>query len=290
MTAPAKATTAKSTPAKVTPAPVVEENKVADNTPEEKAVNRIPEALSNQSILADFAKRYLDVFDEIAAYNKDVLAEKTSDWNAAKVLDKARELARPTDKNVKPNEDIKKAVENWENLINEMNRARKTLLDMTSKELGITLSSTSERDPALEAPLRDKRKFAIEIGTQLSMIAKMTTDEAVSEAATEFLAKNALPAIGRDQVRKFGDDGKSTPKYRVHIQITKDGDTVLDEDGFTKTALALTKSTFGYERGKSLKSEDLRKAWEAVGNTPEKTVTNPVEFDDNGLHFVITKK
>jgi hypothetical protein len=290
MTTPTKSTAAKSTPVKAAPAPVVEENEVTDNAPEEKAVNRIPEALSNQSILADFARRYLDVFDEIAAYNKDVLAEKTSDWNAAKVLEKARELARPTDKNVKPNEDIKKAVETWENLINEMNRARKTLLDMTSKELGITLSSTSERDPALEAPLRDKRKFAIEIGTQLSMIAKMTTDEAVSEAATEFLAKNALPAIGRDQVRKFGEDGKSTPKYRVHIKIVKGSETLLEEDGFTKTSQALSNPKFGYERGKSLKSEDLRKAWEKSGNTPEKTVTNPVEFDDNGLHYVITKK
>jgi O6-methylguanine-DNA--protein-cysteine methyltransferase len=205
-------------------------------------------------------------------------------------LEKAREFARPTDKNVAPKSDIKKALEAYEKLVNEVARARKEILDVTSKELGITLSATADRNPELEAPLKEKRKIAIEIGTQLSMIAKMTSNEQASAAVTEFLSENPLPAIGRDQTRTFGNDGKATPKYRVTVEIKKGDAVLLSEDGFTKTALALTKPTFGYERGKSLKSEDLRKAWEAAGNTSEKTVKSPVEFEDNGLTFVITKK
>jgi len=282
MTAPAK-TNEKSTPATSNvPAAKATEKKGPDT--------RIPNLLSKNSILGDFCQRYIDVFDEITEYNKEVLAERDSEWNAGKVLEKARELARPTDKNVAPNDEIKSAIEAYENAVNALAQARKSVLDRTSKELGITLSATADRNPEIEAPLKEKRKVAIEIGTQLSMIAKMTSDENASEAVTTFLSENALPAIGRDQTRTFGNDGKSTPKYRVHVKVTKDGQEVVSEDGFTKAALALTKPVLGYERGKAPKSDVLREVWEKAGNTGEKTVAPTVEFDDNGLHFVITKK
>jgi len=283
--------TTKTNPSKASPAKV---EPTQDNTPEvvveEKEVSRIPEALIANPILAEFCGRYLASFDEITEYNKQVLADRDSEWNSTKVLEKARELGRPTDKDAKPNEDISKALKVWEDSVNAMNLARKSVLDKTSKVLNITLSATEVRSPELEAPLKEKRKIAIEIGTNLNMLAKMTNDETASSAVLEFLAKNPLPAIGREQTRSFGSEGVSTPKYRVHVQITKDGETLLDEDGFTKTALALTKPTFGYERGKAPKSDTLRTVWEKVGNTPEKTVKTPVEFDDNGLHFVISKK
>jgi len=290
MTAPA----AKTTPAKATSSKAVAEDTTSEATATENGEatekNRIPNLLANNSILGEFCKKYLGIFDEIAEYNKAVLAEKDSEWNANKVMEKAREFSRPTDKNTKPNADVKKLLDAYENLINETARARKAVLDATSKELGITLSATADRNPEMEAPLKEKRKVAIEIGTQLSMIAKMTSDENASSAVTEFLASNPLPAIGRDQTRSFGDDGKSTPKYRVKVEVSKDGNVLLSEDGFTKAALALTKPVFGYERGKAPKSDSLRGAWEKAGNTPEKTVQDTVEFEDNGLHFKITKK
>lgn len=284
MTAPAKSTATKSAtpPTKSAPATV---DKVADKPVGEQ---RIPESLSSNSILADFCRQYLSVFDEIANYNKEVLAERDSEWTAAKVMEKARELGRPTDANVKPKENVKNALEKFESLVTELAKARKAVLDVTSGELGITLSATAERNPELEAPLKEKRKLAVEIGTQLSMIAKMTTDESASSAVEEFLGKNPLPAIGRDQARTFGGDGKSTPKYRVTVTVSdSDGNEKIKEDGFTKTALALTKL---YERGKAPKSDTLREVWEKAGNTPEKTVQSPVTFEDNNLHFVITKK
>lgn len=255
--------------------------------------NRIPDPIANNDLLRDFASRYLDGYDEIAAYNKAVLAEKTSEWNVGKVLEQARNFARPTDKNSPVNNTIKQALEKYESLVNEVAKARKNVLDLTSQELGISLSATSDRDPETEARLKDVRKTAIEIGTQLSMIAKMTasTNEEVSKAVDQLLAENPMPAIGRDQVRTFGDNGgKATPKYRVTVTVSKDGTQLESFDGFTKAALALTKPAFGYERGSAPKSDKLRAAWEKAGNTPEKTVKDPVEFDDNGLHFVITKK
>lgn len=291
-TRPATKNAAKTTDVKSAETPeTVPNDVVSDNTVAEKEVNRIPDYLASNSILEDFCKRYLGVLDEISEYNKAVLAEKSSEWNAHKVFEKARELARPTDKNVKPNDEIKKALETYENLITETAKARKAALDATSKELGITLSATAERNPELEAPLKEKRKLANTIGTQLSQIATMTSDAEATAAVTEFLAKNPLPAIGRDQVSTFGTDGTtSTPKYRVKVTITnKDGVEILNEDGFTKTALALTKPVFGYERGEAPKADKLREAWEKAGNSAT-NVVSPVEFDDNNLHFTITKK
>lgn len=281
----ASTTARKSTPAKATAEKP--ENVETPEVVETQEKPRIPEALSNNSILAEFCRQYLAVFDEISEYNKEVLAERDAEWNAGKVLEKARELGRPADANTPANQDIKNALEAWEKLVNETARARKSVLDTTSKVLGITLSATSERNPETEAPLKEKRKIAFEIGTQLSNIAKMTTDENASAAVVEFLANSPLPAVGRDQTRNFGDNEKATPKYRVNVTVSKDGNKLIDEAGFTKAALALTKY---YERGKSPKADKLRGMWESAGNSPEKTVTSPVEFQDNGLHYVITKK
>lgn len=260
-------------------------------TETETPVQRIPEALANNPILAEFCSRYLSAFDEIAAYNKEVLTKSDSDWTQSKVLEQARKLGRPEDPKAKPNADIREVLVAYENAVEAMTFARKALMDTTAKELGISLSSTSERDPEREAPLKEKRKLAVEIGSQLSMIAKMTNDEAASGAVSDFLGSNPLPAIGRDQVRTFTENGTATPKYRVTVKVVNsDGTVLLEENGFTKTALALSQPVFGYERGKSLKSEDLRKAWESAGNTPDKTVQSTVEFEDNNLHYTITKK
>lgn len=251
--------------------------------------SRIPTVLARNIVLVDFCRQYLEAIDEIAAYNKEVIAEKSSEWNVSKVLAKARELGNPEDANTPVNEDIKKALSEWEDAVTKVNVAKRAVLEATSKELGITLSSvTVERNAETEAPLREKRKFANEIGNQLSAIAAMTRDEKSKDAVNEFLTSNPLLAVGRDQVRTFGGDEPSTPKYRVNVKVTdKDGNVLVDESGFTKTALALTKY---YERGKALKQDKLREAWEKSGNTVANTVVNPVEFDDNGMHFVITKK
>lgn len=254
------------------------------------SVQRIPEYLANNSILGNFCEQYLSALDAISAYNKEVLAAKSDTWNSHKVFEKAREMARPTDNKIKPVADVKSALENFERLLDEMNKARKAVVDVTSKELGITLSVTAERNPEIEAPLKEKRKLAATIGTTMSQIAGMTTDKEATDAVTEFLANNPLPAIGRDQVSTFGDNATpATPKYRVNVKVTKDGEQLMDEDSFTKAALKLSQPAFGYDRGQSLKSDKLREVWEKAGNSPTNSVS-PVVFQDNGLEFTLTKR
>lgn len=300
MATPAKTTPAKATPKSESVDTTVDTTPAVNNynptTPEVSSSDsneapkkpRISEVLSNHAILADFARQYLSVFDEIAKYNEAILAEKNSEWNSTKVFAKARELGNPTDANAKADDNVKSALDKYEEALTAYNKARKDVIDVTSKSLGITLSVGAERNLETEAPLKEKHKFAVAIGTQLSTIAEMLTDAKISEAVTTFLSENPLPAVGRDQVRSFSTNEKSTPKYRVNVVVKdKDGNVKVDEAGFTKASFALTKF---YERGKALKSEDLRNAWEKAGNTPDKTVTNPVEFTDNDLHFVITKK
>ena len=280
-------TTTKKTAAK----PVVEDNAaVKSETPVTGDV-RISEVVYQNPILVDFFRQYLSVVDEIDGYNKEVLAEKDSEWPTVKILERARELGTPADANVKPDVDIKNALTEWENLVTKVNLAKRKVLELTAKNIGITLTATAERNPEVEAPMKERRSLAVAIGSQLEMMVKMLHDEDLKTAIVDFLKNNDLPAIGRDQVRTFGTDEKATPKYRVTVAVVnKDGEELLSADGFTKAALALTKSTFGYERGKAPKSEDLRNAWEKAGNSGDKTVANPVVFEDNNLTFTITKK
>lgn len=255
---------------------------------EVKVEERIPEGLLANPILADFCRQYLSVADLVSTYNAEVVAAKSSDWNATKVLEESKRLAEPADANIPANENIKAARKTWSDAVDMMNRAKRAVIEMTAAELGISLSSTVERNAETEAPLKEKRKLANEIGNQLTAIAKMTSDASASELVTTFLTANPLPVVGRNQVSTFGEAEKATPKYRVNVQvIDQDGNVRVNEAGFTKAALALTKL---YERGTSPKSDVLRKAWETAGNTPETTVVDPVEFDDNDLHFVISKK
>jgi hypothetical protein len=282
--------TKKATP-KATVTPEVKET-VVESTPEvvetEVVKDRTPESLASDSILASFCERYLLALDEIAAYNKEVLQKSDSDWTSAKVLEKARELARPTSKDVKANETILRALKAFEDAADTLTKTRREVLEITAKDQNIVLSNTSERDSEREAPLREKRTFAVAIGNQLESIAKMTTNEKATEDVLTFLKDNPLPAIGRDQSRTFGVEEKATPKYRVIVIVkNNDGEKLVEEAGFTKAANSLTKH---YPRGKSLKTDDLRKAWESAGNTPEKTVVSPVVFEDNDLSFEIHKK
>jgi len=281
-----KATLAKATSTKIEETPVVSDNNVElVETP----VDRIPEGITKQAILKEMAQRYLNVFDEVSKYNEAVLAEKNSEWNASKVLERSKELASPEDASL-INEKVKVARDAFEKLAADFAKARKSLIEVTANELGIKLSVVADRDSAIEGPLKEKRKFAMEIGTQLSKIAEFTNDAQASSDVVAFLAKYGMPLIGRDQVSSFGTDGSgSTPKYRVTVAVSK-GDTLIESfDGFTKAGQNLTNPKFGYERGKALKADTLRDAWEKAGNSAT-TVVSPVEFDDNDLHFVITKK
>jgi hypothetical protein len=294
-------TTAKSTPAKVV---VPEDDKVIDviesetvalespdnaspEAPVEKTGNdRIPTALANQSMLADFVKRYLAAFDEISEYNKAVLAEKDSEWSTAKVLEKAREFGR-NDDTEKIDPKISAALDAWEKLVGEAAKARKAVLDVTSEKLGIQLSATATRDSDVEAKLKESRNFAITIGKQLSTIAEMTNDKVAGAETKEFLTEYAIPMIGRDQVRNLGDHGgKATAKHRVTVEVfDKDGKSLLIENGFTNAKFAIAKF---YDRGKGLTADALREVWEkALAANPNITAT---QFNDNEMDFVITKK
>ncbi len=283
MTAPA-AKKAAPAAAKETPKEVAKETNIAQT-----GDMRIPESLRSNLIFADFCKRYMEAYDEISAYNKEVLAARDSEWNATKVIAEAKKFASP-EKPEDADAEIKKAVDEWEAALAKALELRKNVLDATSKKLGINLSAVADRDHEKEDGLKEKRKLAIEIGKRLADIAGLTNDENAGKEITSFLTDFGMPAVGRDQATTLTSNGGSTPKYRVTVRVfNKDGAELMNEKGFTKTALGLTKPVFGYERGKAPKSEDLRGIWENAGNTAEETKQATVEFEDNNLKFVITK-
>lgn len=276
-TAPAK----KATPAAAKPetTPVVKSN----------VDERIPESLRTNLIFGDFCKRYMESFDEISAYNKEVLAAKDSEWNATKVLAEARKFASP-EKAEDLDPTIKSAVDEWEKAVAAALELRKKVLNVTSEKLGINLSAVADRDQEKEDALKEKRKLAIEIGKRLADIAGLTNDENAGKEITDFLSAYGMPAVGRDQVRTVTTDGASTPKYRVTVRVVNaDGVELLNEKGFSKTAQGLTKPAFGYERGKAPTAEHLREVWENAGNTPDETKQATVQFEDNKLTFTISK-
>lgn len=248
--------------------------------------NRIPESLAKQAIFQEFLSTYLDGFDEISGYNSKVLTKSDSEWNSYKIMDKAREMARPVNGG-EVNDTVKDALEAYETLNTELNRAKQAVLQATAKELGIEFSAGSERDMDLEAALKEKRKTAINIGDQLTKIAEFTGNEQVKSDIKAFLDKYQMPAVGRNQTHSFSAEGSGTPKYRVKVTVSRDGEELFTEDGFTKTAQSLTKF---YERGKAPKADKLRAVWENAGNTMDSQPQPRVEFIDNDLTFVITSK
>jgi hypothetical protein len=248
---------------------------------------RISEVVYENAILVDFFKQYLTRADAIAAYNKDVLAEKSSDWTSGKVLAEARKFAVPENA-ADADPEIKSVYEAWERIATELSKARAAVVNATAKKMGITLSSTAERNSETEGPLKEQRKFAHEIGSQLEMMKKVLSNPELSTAIEEFLKDNPLPLVGRDQAHTFGTDEKSTPKYRVTVTVyDKDENVVVTADGFTKAVQGVAKL---YPRGEGIKSDALRAVWEKAGNSTEKTVAPTVDFTDNDLHYVITKK
>lgn len=264
--------------------PETEENSETEDAP------RIPDVLAGNTIFNEFCGRYLAVFDEITQYNKEIAAEKDSEWTTTKVLSKARELGNNDDAN-KIDKDVQAALAEFDKAADVLAKMKRAVIETTAKKLGINLSSVAERDKSKEAPLKEKRSFGINIGTKMSEIAQMTNDKDASEAIQGFFKKFPMPAIGRDSARTFGEGGKATPKYRVLVSVkNSDGEVLMDEEkGFTKAAAKLQQPVFGYDKENRPKADKLREAWEKAGNSPEKTVTNPVVFEDNNLTFEIRK-
>lgn len=255
---------------------------------EETETETVPELLNSNPIFAAMCSRYLDIAKSLAEYNASVLSEKDSEYSPRNLINKAQELGNPTDANVKANEAIKTALNEWEELVIKARQARANLIEVTAKELGIAAPTTVERDPEVEAKLRDDRKTAFEIGTQLKMIVGFTNDQNTTDVVMNFLEQNPLPAVGRDQSRNFAAEAVNTPKYRVTVTaVNGNGDEVVRESGFSKAAQALSKF---YDRGQGIKPDALRTVWESAGNTPEKTVQDSVTTEDNGLTITITKK
>jgi hypothetical protein len=267
---------------------IVKETEITET---EEVKSRIPSSLDDNPILVDFCNRYLEVADEIAKYNEEVLKKSDNEWTRPKLLEEAKKLGRPDDmKNSNPT--ILEALKQYENAVEQLSIVRDSLYGTVANELGITLSATTgERDPEKEAPLKEKRKLAVSLGSTLNMMAEMSSDKDTTHAVTEFLVTNPLPIVGREQSRSFsGEDNKPTPRYRVKVTVSKDGNVLGEYDGFTKTALALSAPTFNYPRGESPKADKFRQAWEAAGNTTCNTVKSTVEFEDNGLHYILTQK
>jgi hypothetical protein len=248
--------------------------------------NRVPEVLTSQAIFVEFLGKILEAYDEISKYNEKVLGNKDSEWTSYKILDKARELGRP--EKGEPNASVKEALSAWEALVTEVNKAKQNVIQVTAKELGIDFAAGNERDEAIEAPLKEKRKVAINIGEQLKAIAGLSADPEVTTALQGFLEKYEMPAVGSNRTHSFAADGNATaPKYRVKVSVSKEDELLFEADGFTKAALGLPKY---YERGQAPGAAKLREAWEKAGNSIQETKVNPVEFVDNGLTFTITKK
>lgn len=251
------------------------------------------EQLNANPILIDFCNKYTATYNEIKEYNDSVLAAKNAEWTPAKVLAKAKEYGKP-EEGVKGIEEITDLYDLYLGALEDFNDARKKLLDRTAQELGISLTATSEKDPVKEEKLKEDRKIAVVLGEQLSTIAKMISDENISAAVTKFLLTYPLPSVGREQAHSFGvsADGekRATPKYRLNIKVYKDGTEILNADGITNAKLKLTQPVFGYDRGKAPSADKLRDMWESTGNSPDKTVHNSVEVEDNGLKYVLTKR
>ncbi len=265
----------------------------------EEVMYPIPAALDDNKLLVELCKMYLDVAKAIKKYNDSVLTQRTDGWTNAKVLEKARELGNPTDANVKPNDDIKAYLEKYEELLDQLNFAKRELLESTADVLGIVLTNSNERDESVEKPLKEKRTHATVVATQLNNIAGMTHDTTVTEAIKEFLEKNPLPMVGRDQVRTFTDGSAgSTPRYRVDVKVFKGDDLIGTAQGFTKAGLMVTRPEFGFVRGKAISGDKLREAYEGAGNSAANPyAVSPVEFvvekgDDlaDDLKFVIEKR
>ncbi len=282
---------------------VVEETVVVEDNPtevsetenenvsfvEEETVPEYPEAFAENPLVLSIAQKYKGIVNEISEYNKKVLAEKDSEWNASKLLKKALEMASPEDAN-DINENVKTAHAEFERIAAEYANARQNLISVTANELGVSLSTVAEqRDEAAEAPLKEKRATAVTIVKQLQAMTEVYNDDNFKNAVATFLSNNGLPAIGRDQVRSFNESGTAgTPKYRVSITITnKDGEVLMDGEGFSKTAIALSKPVFGYERGKKPSSDTLRETWEKLGGPNS---SEDISFEDNELTYTVHKK
>lgn len=255
---------------------------------EESSANPIPDVLLENPILVSFCERYLNVLAEISEYNDKVLSQKSSEWTTSRILEKAKEFAYPTDANTAPNSEVQEAFKKWESLVTEVNQAKQNVKALTAQALGITLIA-EERDPEVEKPLKEARGLANEIAKQLTAIANMTTDQDAKEGVATFLTNNPLPVVGRNQVTSVTGDGKTTPKYRVNVDVfdqdgTQRGET---QQGFTKASLAISKL---FPHGESIKPEELRQVWEAAGNSSENTVKDPVEFEKSGYKIVISKR
>ncbi len=252
---------------------------------------RIPALIAKNPIFADFLKDFLSVLDKIAEYNKDVLSASESEHTPSSVFKRARDYASP-DNAEDQDKEIKDALDAFESLATQLSNARKNVIELTAKKMGITLSSTAERDPAIEGPLKDERKRASDIATTLMNIAGMTNDSAIKDAITEFFKVNELPMVGRDQTHNFGTNSGSTPKYRVSVNVKNaDGEDLGTYDGFSKVALALTKPAFGYERSKAPKADAFRSVWENAGNSQSEPYKVPeVTFTDNNLTYTMKKK
>lgn len=298
-----KSTPAKSTPVKdetvkdetvsenVAPEKVVTEETTQDNSSEEiEETPALPEIFSQNPMFASLADKYLSVYREIVEYNKTVIAEKSdNEWTTGKLVAEAKKLSSPDEG--EPNKDIKVLFDAFEAIQTELAKSRKALIDATAKFKGISLSSVAaERDPAKEEELKNKRVPAVDIGKNMAMMAGLVNDVEASKAIEKFLTDYALPAVGREGTRNFAQAGGSTPKYRVRVEVIKDGNVIFTGDGFAKTALALTQPVFGYERGQALKADKFREVWEASGNNSEQTKKPVVEFGDNGLLYRLTDK
>ncbi len=259
---------------------------------EEKKVSPIPDVLNSNPILVNFCQQYLDAIVPITEYNDSLFKKSNTEWDRHKLLAEAKKLGRPMDANEKAVPEILESLKKYENAVEALSVIKAELVGVTAKHLDVSLESMGgEKDEAKEAELKEIRKHAFGLGDILKQMAVFSADKESTAAVNEFLAANALPAVGRAQFTSFtAESAVSVPKYRVKVTVAKEGHVIGEFDGFSKTAIAMTNAVYSYPKGDALKADKLRAAWEAAGNGPSNTVKPIVEFEDNGLTFTLTQK
>lgn len=234
----------------------------------------------SNDVVAGMANDMLAEIQAVSAFNAKYM-EPERDPNAptqAKMVTQARDETTP---------EILELVNKYDAALTAVNQARETLANSMARKLGVTLAREVPKPEDVElTQVKSQRQRAVDIAKVLEKMASLTAAEGVAE----FLKANPIPEVLRKGSYDPTAETSGTPKYRVTVTATRDGQEILtrtDGQGFTKAAQYSRKF---HEKDKALAAPDFRKAWEAAGNTVEKTVQSPVTFEHDGVQYSISKR
>jgi hypothetical protein len=252
--------------------------------------------------MSGFATKILEANSQISAHNVEMTKlaamAKSAGMSSYQVLSEAKKLARPVEDDTKPNAQILTLLEAYEKAQETLNSARSSLVATTAKSLGVDLAQEApEPDKDIVEALKVARKSAVAIAKQLVDMASNANPNDPSRKELEaWLAANPILVIGSDRVLDVTDATSGLARYRVDVTASINGQTLTvgteefkGAKGFTKAAQLASKSG-KHKRGESPDRDDFRKAWEAAGNTPDKTVQSTVDFTKDEVTYRLVKR